>query len=127
MGTTMPQETGFVIVGPIRLPRRVWILPDRLAGAQPNWGLRGEHRDKHLFGDSAYALRNIDPDGTTDDWVHHLSDLFQRPATAITRNGMLDIIGRFPKKGGGGDFQLGVRLSPRPDGTFDLITLLTAQ
>ena len=40
---------------------------------------------------------------------------------------MLDIIRSFPRADGSGTFKMGVRLAPKPDGTFDLITVLTKQ
>jgi hypothetical protein len=38
-----------------------------------------------------------------------------------------DIIGTFPRTGGGGTFQFGIRIAPGENGTFDLVTLLTKQ
>lgn len=53
--------------------------------------------------------------------------VWSRPNTGTTTNGMLDIVGTFPRAGGGGTFQFGIRLSPNSNGSFDLITLLTKQ
>jgi hypothetical protein len=65
--------------------------------------------------------------GNVDLWRSYMQDLASRPVTGTTTNGMHDIIGTFPKADGTGTFQLGLRLSPNSDGTFDLITLLTRQ
>src|SRR5262249_19182208 len=92
-----------------------------------NWGLTTQHVRKHLFGPDATALRQIDPGGTPEKWVGHLTDLSKAPVTSTTSNGMLDIIQPFLKADGTGTFKLGIRLAPKPDGTFDLITVLTKQ
>lgn len=92
-----------------------------------NWGLTSTHLNKHMFGNSKYSLSKIDPGGNADVWRGYMQDLASRPATGTTTNGMLDIIGTFPRTGGGGNFQFGIRLSPGSDGSFDLITLLTKQ
>jgi hypothetical protein len=93
----------------------------------PKWGLTKKHLEKHFFGDGELALRQIDPGGTPDKWVRHLTDLASSPVTSTTSNGMIDIIKTFPKADGSGTFKLGIRLAPKPDGTFDLITVLTRQ
>jgi len=38
---------------------------------------------------------------------------------------MQDIKGKFEKADGSGGFKLGIRLMPKDDGTFDLVTVLT--
>lgn len=43
------------------------------------------------------------------------------------KGGVEDIIGTFPKADGTGPFRFGIRIAPRGDGSFDLITLLTKQ
>jgi hypothetical protein len=96
-------------------------------GANPNWGLTPAHLEKHVTGSGAFSLKTIDPMGNTAIWVEHLQDLAQRTKTGTTSNGMVDIVGDFAKADGSGTFKLGIRLSPKPDGTFDLITLLTKQ
>jgi len=72
-------------------------------------------------------LKTIDPAGTADKWASHLTELFSSPVTGKTSNGMFDIIKQFPKADGSGTFNMGIRLAPRQDGTFDLITILTKQ
>jgi hypothetical protein len=99
----------------------------RPGAADPNWGLTSQHIQKHLFGEGGHALKQIDPAGNPDQWVGYIQDLAGRPATANLSNGVQDVIGTFPKAGGGGTFQLGIRIAPKGDGTFDLVTLLTKQ
>lgn len=60
-------------------------------------------------------------------WAQHLAELIHSPVTGTTSNGMLDIIKSFPRADGSGTFKMGVRLAPKPDGTFYLITVLTKQ
>lgn len=113
-----------VPLGPGVTTRKINWRPN---AADPNWGLTGAHVNKHLFGNSKYALNKIDPGGNADIWRGYMQDLASRPATGTTSNGMLDIVGTFPRTGGGGSFQFGIRLAPGSDGSFDLITLLTKQ
>lgn len=113
-----------VPLGPGVTTRKINWRPN---AADPNWGLTGTHVNKHLFGSSKYALNKIDPGGNADIWRGYIQDLARRPGTGTTSNGMLDIVGTFPRTGGGGSFRLGIRLSPDSDGSFDLITLLTKQ
>ena len=40
---------------------------------------------------------------------------------------MQDIVGKFEKADGSGSFKFGLRLWPKDDGTFDLVTVLTSQ
>ena len=98
----------------------------RSNASDPNWGLTGKHLDKHLFGDGPMSLRSIDPGGTTDDWVGFIQDLAGRPSTASLKGGIEDIIGTFPRAGGG-SFQFGIRIAPGENGSWDLVTLLTKQ
>ncbi len=91
--------------------------------ANPGWGLTPTHLKKHFFGGKPTALQRIDPGGTDDKWALHLAELIHSPATGTTSNGMLDIIKSFPRADGSGTFKMGVRLAPKPDGTFDLITV----
>jgi RHS repeat-associated protein len=99
----------------------------RPSNVDPKWGLTAQHLNKHLFGSGNKSLKTIDPGGNASVWTGYLQDLASRPVTSTTSNGMQDIIGTFPKANGSGTFQFGIRLSPRPDGTFDLVTLLTKQ
>jgi hypothetical protein len=60
-----------------------------------------------------------------------LSDIHPQARHLLAYSGgawrVQDVIGTFPKAGGGGTFQLGIRIAPKGDGTFDLVTLLTKQ
>jgi hypothetical protein len=105
--------------------RKIHWRPNDLS--HPEWGLTAAHLKKHFFGPGKYALREIDSAGTPEKWVGFLGDLAGRPVTITTSNGMLDVIGTFPKADGLGTFKLGIRLNPRSDLTFDLITVLTKQ
>ena len=97
------------------------------SSVNPNWGLTSKHIRKHFFGDSKHALKQIDPGGTSDKWMHHLTELFQSPVTSKTSNGMVDVIKTFPKSSGGGTFKMGIRLQDNGNGTFELVTILTRQ
>jgi hypothetical protein len=92
-----------------------------------DWGFSPVHTEKHFFGRGPYSLSTIDPAGTTEMWLGHLRELSTRPVTTLRSNGMQDIKGRFEKADGSGRFKLGIRLMPRDDGTFDLVTVLTGQ
>ncbi len=94
---------------------------------ESNWGLTPKHLSKHLFGPGDFSLRTIDPKGTADKWMHHLTELFQSPHSAQTANGMIDIIKYFDKADGSGTFKMGIRLSEQTNGTYDLVTILTKQ
>ncbi len=98
-----------------------------LSKVDPDWGLTRRHLNKHFFGESKYALRNIDPSGDVGRWMSQLSDLLQRPFTKTTKEGGLEIHGIFARTDGSGDYKMGVRLWPNPDGSFELITVLTKQ
>lgn len=115
-------ERGFVRLGGSEI-RSINIRPT----TDPKWGLTSKHLDKHFWGDKSTALKQIDPGGTTDKWAQHLSELSNAPVTGTTPNGMVDIIKQFPKADGSGMFKMGIRLSPRADGTYDLVTVLTRQ
>ncbi|MFK4089365.1 RHS repeat-associated core domain-containing protein [Kribbella sp. NPDC020789] len=99
----------------------------RPSASDARWGLTRQHLNKHLFGSGRHSLRTIDPAGTTDQWVGYIQDLARRPSTAQLNDGIEDIVGTFPKADGSGTFQLGIRISPLGDGTFDLVTVLTRQ
>jgi hypothetical protein len=90
-----------------------------------DWGFSPVHLEKHFFGPGSYSLSRIDPAGTTELWLNHLRALGTRPVTKLRNNGMQDIIGRFEKADGSGRFKLGLRIMPKDDGTFDLVTFLT--
>ena len=112
------------IVGEGTSTRRINFRPH---AADPDWGLTKVHVNKHIFGRSKFSLSVIDPAGTTDDWFRYIQDLANRPPTKTLDDGIIDIKGKFPKADGTGTFRLGIRLSPTPDRTFDLVTLLTSQ
>jgi len=123
---TVPRtDPNFSIVESGPSPRSVRFLPND--PANPGWGLTSSHLKKHFFGNKSTALRQIDPGGTGDKWAQHLAELIHSPVSGTTSNGMLDIIKSFPRADGSGTFKMGVRLAPKPDGTFDLITVLTKQ
>lgn len=112
------------IVGEGTGTRRINFRPH---AADPDWGLTKRHINKHLFGQGEYSLSVIDPAGRTNDWVGYIQDLANRPPTKTLEDGIIDIMGKFPKSDGSGTLRLGIRLSPRSDDTFDLVTLLTSQ
>jgi hypothetical protein len=115
----------FKIAAEGQIPRVVDLLPNV---KDPKWGLRQQHLEKHFTGNNPnYSLKLIDPQGTMERWVECMSELFSRPPTNLLDNGIIDIIGTFPKADGSGVFKLGVRLSPAADGAFDLVTVLTKQ
>jgi hypothetical protein len=91
------------------------------------WGLTERHLRKHFFGDSKFALRQIDPGGRSEIWLKNVEELFQAPATEKNAQGMMDLIKTFPKSDGSGFYKMGVRLLEKPDGSFDLVTFLTNQ
>jgi hypothetical protein len=103
------------------------VINFRPDAADPNWGLTSAHLEKHLFGSGPLSLSTIDPGGNPDLWFSYIQDLASRPATATLKGGIEDIIGTFPKTGGNGTFQFGIRIAPAGNGTFDLVTLLTKQ
>ncbi|MEO6700832.1 MAG: hypothetical protein ABI140_04240 [Jatrophihabitantaceae bacterium] len=118
-------ETRFVIVeGAGTTTRTINFRPQ---AADPNWGLTKAHLDKHLFGPKKLSLRQIDPSGNADVWLDHLQKLASREPTSTGKDGIIDIVGEFPRTGEVGTFRLGLRLSPNSDGTYDLVTLLTRQ
>lgn len=120
------EETGFVLKQSDPLRKINW-RPESALDTAGNWGLREGHIEKHIFGNGPTALKQIDPGGNPEIWLRQLNELASRSVTSTTKNGMLDIVGQFPKAGGGGSYRLGIRLSPNPNGSFDLITILTKQ
>lgn len=117
-------DTGFEIAGGGTETRNI----DYTTNVQdPNWGLTQAHLDKHMFGSGKYSLSAIDPLGNSDIWVGYMQDLAGMPVTTHLKNGVEDIMGTFPLTGGGGNFQLGIRIAPNVSGGWDLITLLTKQ
>lgn len=47
--------------------------------------------------------------------------------TTTREGGIQDIMGTFEKTDGSGKFRLGIRISPKDEGSFDLVTVLTIQ
>jgi hypothetical protein len=90
-----------------------------------DWGFSKIHLDKHFFGTTSYSLSRIDTAGTTETWLGHFRELGTRPVTRLRSTGAQDIMGKFDKADGSGRFKLGLRIMPRDDGTFDLVTFLT--
>jgi len=91
------------------------------------WGFTEIHLDKHFFGTGPFSLSRIDPAGNSTKWLGQLQELTDRPVTKTLANGMQDIVGTFGKTDGSGSFRLGLRIWPRADGSFDLVTVLTGQ
>lgn len=92
------------------------------------WGLTKKHLHKHFFSKTGnHSLVNIDPSGNPDLWMQYMMDLVQRPPTRIKPDGVIEILGSFPKQGTNDFFDMGVRLMPLDDKSFDLITVLTRQ
>jgi hypothetical protein len=113
--------------------RKINFLPH---ADDPKWGLTEKHVAKHLFGnkedaielvDDTFALKNVDPGGNAAKWLEHLTDLARSSATATKNDGIFDVVKEFPRADGNGTFRMGVRLKPKGDGTFDLVTILTKQ
>ena len=96
-------------------------------GVDPRWGFTAIHLEKHFFGQGPFSLSRIDPAGSSETWLGHLRELASRPPTRSFENGTQDIMGTFGKTDGSGSFKLGLRISPRDDGSFDLVTVLTGQ
>ncbi|MCB0411646.1 MAG: hypothetical protein KDD22_03925 [Bdellovibrionales bacterium] len=97
----------------------------------PKWGLTKLHLDKHFFSKTKeYSLINIDPKGNPDMWMQNMMDLLQRTATTTwieEGQEFFEVMGKFKKAGGLGEYNMGVRLAKQSDGTFDLVTVLTKQ
>jgi hypothetical protein len=95
--------------------------------ADPNWGLRGVHLEKHLFGNHPSSLAVLDPGGNPERWMSFVQELAAMEPTASPQPGVYDIVGTFERTDHTGTFRLGIRISPCADGTYDLVTLLTRQ
>ena len=93
----------------------------------PDWGMTTIHIEKHFLGPDELSLCSIDREGNVDIWLDHMRELATRPHTALRNDGIQDIMGKFRKADGSGNFRFGLRLSPKHDGTFDLVTVLTSQ
>jgi hypothetical protein len=96
-------------------------------GVDPEWGMTAVHIEKHFLGKGPLSLSHIDPHGNIETWLGHMRDLATRPYTALRNDNIQDIMGKFQKADGSGNFKLGLRVSPKSDGTFDFVTVLTAQ
>jgi hypothetical protein len=97
------------------------------SNGNPDWGLTASHLEKHLFGSGPLSLSQIDPAGNSDLWRNYIQDLASRSSTATLKGGIEDIVGTFPKADGSGNFQFGIRIAPLPNGTWELVTILTKQ
>lgn len=95
--------------------------------ADPNWGLRGVHLEKHLFGNHPSSLAMLDPGGNPERWMSFVQELAAMEPTASPQPGVYDIVGTFERTDQTRTFRLGIRISPCADGTYDLVTLLTRQ
>ena len=123
-GAILAAKPGVLVEGAGTGTRTLRFRPN---AADLKWGLTKAHLNKHLFGTGPNSLRTIDPAGNPDLWRNYIQDLAGRAVTRQLNGGMQDIIGTFPKSGGSGSFKFGIRISPRSDGTHDLVTLLTRQ
>jgi hypothetical protein len=103
------------------------VINYRPKDSNPDWGLTTTHLEKHFFGDGPLSLSSIDPAGNYGTWIGHLRDLSTRPVTTTREGGIQDIMGTFEKTDGSGKFRLGIRISPKDEGSFDLVTVLTIQ
>ena len=74
-----------------------------------------------------YALKQIDKNGSPDQWINNIVSLFSQPISRSREGGIVDIVGSFSNADGQGLYKLGIRLLDRGDGSFDLVTILTAQ
>jgi hypothetical protein len=110
-----------------RAAERIERSINTLSKVDKKWGFTQKHLNRHFLGDSQYSLKVIDPAGSAESWLNNIADLFQRPITRKLNNGAVDILGTFSKSDGIGTYDLGVRLWPNKDGTFELITILTKQ
>lgn len=110
-----------------RVTERIERSINTLSKVDERWGFTQKHLNKHFLGDSQYSLKVIDPGGNAETWLNNIADLFQRPITRTQADGAVDILGTFSKSDGKGTYDLGVRLWPNKDGSFDLITILTRQ
>lgn len=97
------------------------------ARVDPKWGLTAAHIEKHFLGEDDFSLSLIDRAGNVETWLNHLRELARRAPTKTFDDGVQDVVGTFSKTDGSGSFRLGLRISPRDDGSFDLVTVLTGQ
>jgi hypothetical protein len=118
-------DLGFELVRTTVMPRRASYLPQN---PDPKWGLRRYHLNKHVHGSGKFALRQVDPQGNDEIWNRYFQQLLSMPEWSESgEKGAFNVFGVFPRADGSGQFLLGIRLSPRPDGSFDVITILTQQ
>jgi hypothetical protein len=96
-------------------------------GGRGRWGLTEKHLEKHFFGSGKLSLSTIDPGGNAETWASQLQELATRPSSKTLNDGIQDVMGTFERSDGSGHFTLGIRISPKDDGTFDLVTVLTSQ
>lgn len=104
--------------------RRINLRP----ATDPAWGLTRKHLNKHFFGESKFALKNIDPAGNPDKWMKNISELAQsQNVVARYPNGVFDVVGSFSKTNSQEVYNMGLRLYKNEQGTFDVVTVLTDQ
>jgi hypothetical protein len=123
-GIVATEAEGVLVEGAGSGTRSSNFKPD---GADPNWGLTAAHLNKHLFGSGPGSLSQIDAADNPDLWRNYIQDLAGRPATATLKGAIEDVAGTFPLANASGTFQLGIRIAPGSNGSWDLVTLLTKQ
>lgn len=92
-----------------------------------SFGFTKKHLNKHFFGNSRFALKNIDPAGTPSQWMVNIAELSQGKAFKTYKNNAFDIYNYYQKSDKTGFYRMGVRLMKKEDNTYDLITVLTDQ
>ena len=92
------------------------------------WGLTKEHLNKHFRGTNKnFSMKIHDPSGNSDKWMQNMVSLMQKKSSSVQQDGILKIYDHFPKSDGIGFYRMGIKLKPRNDGSFDLVTILTKQ
>lgn len=115
---------GFELVGKGSVVRKINFNP--VGKNKEKWGLTKRHLGRHFFDtESRISLKNVDPGGNVDTWMHNIMDLAQSPVTARSREGILDVVKTFKRSDNSGVYEMGLRLSPAENGSFDLVTVLT--
>lgn len=118
-----PGKTNFILIGNGSQSRKVEYKKGLIHGI-----------DKHFFNRSGKyeksALKNLDPKGNPDKWVHFIMHLAQNGEGQITTTKIgkqIEILGKMPKTGGG-ELNIGVRMfKPNDSDTWSLSTIITMQ
>ena len=77
---------------------------------------------------TTFLCRASIPAATLETWLGHLRELATRPTTKHWPNGIQDIMGKFAESQmDPASSNSACGLSPKSDGTFDLVTVLTSQ